>query len=792
MNLFRRLASWTLKAALACIVLGAIAFGIAYWHFAGQLPNVDKLNHVQLSAPLKVYTADNKLIAEYGPERRSPLKYSQFPPQLIHAVLSAEDAGFFHQPGVSIKGLTRAAIHLILTGRKTQGGSTITMQVARNYFLTDRKTYSRKFKEIILALKIDRAFSKKHILQLYLNKIYYGQGAYGIAAAAHVYYGKQVNKLTLAQTAMLAGLPQAPSEINPIVDADAARDRRAYVLGRMHALHYINDQQYQKALKAPITASTGHKRKTITANYVGDMVRQRMVSQYGKKVYSAGYKVITTLNSQRQMDAVRAVRQRLIKYTEKQGYRGPIGHIGLHSGSNDEQPSKQIKHQLHKYPTLGGLVPAVVTATNGKGVSVYASGKGMHTLVWSDMSWAQPKSGGSGPALKPGDVVRVAPPQKKGGHWKLSQVPKVEAALVAVNPHNGAIQALVGGFSHAESAFNRVTMSHRQPGSSFKPYVYSAALNTGMTQATLIPNVPINLPANATWRPQNYERNFGGPTPVRQGLIHSINLVSVRILQRVGLEKARHYITRFGFPLKQLPNNLTLALGSANVTPLQMARGYSVFANGGSLIKPYYIQRVIGPSGKTIYKAQPEQACPPAENNITGLTLGINCAPRSITQQNAYIMTRMMHDVIESGTGQAAKSLGRKDLSGKTGTTNKQVDAWFDGFNANLVTITWMGFDQPKTLGPTMTGARAALPIWISFMGAALKNTPPATLPRPPGLITARIDPTTGKRAGTQVADSVFETFRRSDLPPAEQSSAASASQSQGGNSGGGVLSKLY
>jgi penicillin-binding protein 1A len=825
MKWLRKFAVYTGVAALVCVILAVIAFGVAYFYYSPKLPDVEKLATARLSVPMKIYTSDHKLIARYGSERRSPVKYDQFPPQLIHAVLSAEDAKFFNQGGISIKGLARATINLILTGKKSQGGSTITMQVARNYFLTDRKTYSRKFKEILLAMKIDREFSKKKILQLYLNKIYYGEGAYGVAAAAHVYYGKSLDELDLSQIAMLAGLPKAPSAANPIVDPAAALARRGYVLARMHYLNYITDEQYQQARQAPLTADTGVYQIPVTANYLAEMVRRKIVHQVGKKqAYSAGYKVITTINSKRQMAAVRAVRERLIRYSEQQGYRGPIDHISLASDEGGDNPSQDVKKKLAKYHPVGGLLPALVTGTDKQGATVLVASQGTQQLRWKAMSWARSK--GHEHPLQRGDVVRVKPPQGKDGHWELAQVPKVQGALVAVNPKDGAVEALVGGFAYANSAFNRVTQAHRQPGSSFKPFVYSAALESGMNQATLIPNAPLMLPNGDTWRPQNYERRFGGLTPVREGLIHSLNLVSVRILQRTGLEKARRYITKFGLPLWQLPDNLTLALGSASVTPMQMARAYSVFANGGSLIRPYYVKRIVNQAGETLYQAQPQKACPPPNDgdgdsgedsdNIEASATGgavdggeasgsggeaeqdfmpIDCAPRAITPQNAYIMTQMMHGVIQSGTGRFAKQLGRKDLAGKTGTSNKQVNAWFDGYNADLVTVTWMGFDQPKSLGRRMTGARAALPIWMGFMGAALKDRPPARVARPSGLVTARINPKTGKRVAASVRGSVFETFRKDNIPGTQSSLETSSRQRQGhgqGGSGGSAVRQLY
>jgi len=771
----KKLSRFVATAAAGGLLLAALAFLAAYAWFAPQLPSIASLHNPNLSTPLRIYTADHKLIGTYGPNRRSPVRYRNLPPRLIHAFVAAEDATFFHNPGVSVKGLARAAVNLALTGRKTQGGSTITMQVARDYFLSDRKTYSRKFKEILLALRIARRYSKHKVLDLYLNKIYLGQGAYGVAAAAQTYYGKPLWDLTLAQTAMLAGLPQAPSAENPLADRQAARARRNYVLKRMRTLGYITAAQYHQAVAQPLSASLHRQRAAVSAGYVADYVRKQMLQRFGKKALTAGYKVVTTIDAHDQKAAVQALRWDLLRYSRQHGWRGPEATASL-PAADQPLPRQRLNRVLRKHPPAGGLTPGIVAGVKKKSARVYTLKHGIVSVGWDGLSWARayhgPNSRGPAPkqasdVLQRGDLVRLEP--ASGGGWQLAQVPRVEGALVAVDPRNGATQALVGGFDSGYSKFNRALMAHRQPGSSFKPYIYSAALHAGMNQATLIDNAPVVAPAGtfASWRPENYERTFSGPTPLRQGLIHSINLVTIRILRRVGLEKARQYATRFGFAKKTLPNNLTLALGSAAVTPMQMARGYSVFANGGFLIRPHVIARIIGPGGKTVYQARPPVACPSGQN--PGGAAG--CAKRVIPAQNAYIMTRMMHQVIEQGTGQAALKLHRSDLAGKTGTTNQEKDAWFDGFNRRLVAISWVGFDKPATLGHGETGARAALPMWIRFMGQALKGTPESPPLQPSGLVVARIDPQTGKRAGPGAGDTTFETFRADNLPPREKSS---------------------
>ncbi|HYW04412.1 MAG TPA: PBP1A family penicillin-binding protein [Gammaproteobacteria bacterium] len=762
-------------AAAGGLLLAALAFLGAYAWFAPRLPSVASLHNPNLSTPMRIYTADHKLIGTYGPDRRSPVRYRNLPPRLIHAFVAAEDASFFHNPGVSVKGLARAAVHLVLTGRKSQGGSTITMQVARDYFLSDRKTYSRKFKEILLALRIARRYSKHKVLDLYLNKIYLGEGAYGVAAAAQTYYGKPLWDLTLAQTAMLAGLPQAPSAENPLADRQAARARRDYVLKRMRTLGYISAAQYRQALSQPLSASLHRQQPAVPAGYVADYARKRLLQRFGRKALTAGYTVVTTIDAHDQQAAVRALRWNLLRYSRQHGWRGPEATVSL-SAPGRPLPRRHLDRVLRKHPPVGGLAPGIVVGLTKRSARIYTLDHGIVSVGWEGLSWARayrgPNSRGPAPkrasdVLQRGELVRLQ--HASAGDWKLAQVPRVEGALVAVDPRNGATQALVGGFDPGYSKFDRALMAHRQPGSSFKPYIYSAALHAGMNQATLIDNAPVVAPAGsfATWRPENYERTFSGPTPMRQGLIHSINLVTIRLLRRVGLENARRYATRFGFAKKTLPDNLTLALGSAAVTPMQMARGYSVFANGGFLIRPHVIARIIGPDGKTVYRARPPVACPSGQN--PGGKAG--CARRVIPAQNAYIMTRMMHQVIEQGTGQAARKLHRSDLAGKTGTTNQEKDAWFDGFNRRLVAISWVGFDKPATLGHGETGARAALPMWIRFMGQALKGTPESPPLQPPGLVVARIDPGTGRRAGPGSGDTTFETFRANNLPPREKAS---------------------
>lgn len=778
---------------------GLVAALAIYLYFSPSLPDVTTLRDVKYQVPLKIYTSDDKLIAEYGDKQRIPLRFKQIPPQLIHAFLAAEDARFYEHSGVSIRGLLRATYELIRTGHKTQGGSTITMQVARNFFLSDRKTYSRKIREILLALKIEKTLTKDQILDLYLNKIYLGNRAYGIGAASQVYYGKDAKDLTLAQMAMIAGLPKAPSTINPLANPKLALARRAYVLKRMRDLHYITEKQYQNAMQAPITASLHQADIQIHAPYVAEMVRAQMVSRYGDNAYSAGFNVYTTITSKDQLAANHALRNDLLAYTERHGYRGPEAKISLDTAAirsalvqtrQNQKPEENSSSNglevsswntiLAKYPTIGGLISGLVLSVHRHSARVYVKTKGIVDLNWKDMNWARPfiSQNRQGPRptdaaaiLKTGDIIRL---RKTTTGWRLSQIPKVQGALVALDPDTGGIVALVGGFDFYRSKFNRVTQALRQPGSSFKPFIYSAALHKGYTPASLINDAPIVVKDSAlggSWRPENYERRFNGPTRLRIGLVESMNLVSIRLLQSIGIDYALSYVSRFGFDSNSLPHNLTLALGSGDVTPLQMAQAYAVFANGGFRTTPYYIERITNGSGQTVFQADHPVAC---ESNCRNISSSMSQSPNEVTQSlakrvitadNAYQMTSMLKDVIRMGTGRAALSLHRTDLAGKTGTTNDQVDAWFCGYDSRRVAVAWVGFDDNKPLGHYETGAHAALPMWINFMGAALKGVPESTMPQPPGMVTVRINPKTGKLARPGDPTAVFETFRKKRLP---------------------------
>ncbi|MGH8280079.1 MAG: penicillin-binding protein 1A [Gammaproteobacteria bacterium] len=785
----------TLYIAIGIVVgligLGVLSVIVTYLVVAPSLPSVAVLKDVHLQVPLRVYTRDGQLLATFGEKRRIPLAYDQVPKQVIDAFIAAEDEHYWDHPGVSVRGLLRAAIHLAVTGEKTEGGGTITMQVARNFFLTRQKTYTRKLKEVFLALKIERELSKQDILDLYLNKIFLGNRAYGVGAAAEVYYGTDVDHLTLAQTAMIAGLPQAPSTANPIVSPQRALARRSYVLGRMLADGYINKGQYQKTMAEPVTATYHGATAKVSAPYLAEMVRDYMVSKYGDDAYTAGYSVVTTISSRLQPLAVDAVREGLLAYDRRHGWRGPVAHVDVPAGA----PAFTWDAQVASRPEIGGLIPAVTVSVGDQSAEFYVDNTGPVTVGWGGLKWARPylnvNAVGAAPKsaadiLKRGDIVYL----KRGGKdgWSLSQVPTAQSALVCLDPFDGAIVAMVGGFDFGQSKFNRAVMARRQPGSSFKPFYYSAALEDGFTPASVINNSPVVLQdqqlANI-WRPTNYEDDFSGPTRLRVALAHSLNLVSIRLLQSITVPYAINYATKFGFDASQLPNNLTLALGSATLTPLEMARGYAVFANHGYRITPYFIERVLDGSGHVLFQANPPIACDncsvPTNQAVsvpapaaTSAAAAIGALPpqapqyalQVISAQNAWLMTSMLHSVIQFGTGAAAASLGRSDLAGKTGTTNDFSNAWFDGYNSDIVTVVWVGNDQPsQSLGNGEQGAKAALPIWMDFMGPALTDVPEAPFLEPPGIVQARIDPKTGLLASASDPGSIFEYFLAGHLP---------------------------
>lgn len=797
------------NSLLALMVLGIVIVVTVSLYVVPRLPNIETLKDVRMQVPLRVYSADNSLIAEFGEKRRTPVDINEVNPKLIEAFLAAEDDRFYSHPGVDWQGLARAAYSLMKTGSKKQGGSTITMQVARNFFLSREKTYLRKLNEIFLALKIERELSKDTILELYLNKIYLGQRAYGIAAAAYVYYGTDVNSLTLAQVAMIAGLPKAPSTTNPISNPERAVSRRNYVLQRMLTLEYISEEEYKQAYEAPVSASLHTARVDVEAPFVAEMVRQDLIALQGEDAYNNGLIVTTTIRDRNQRAANKAVRKALLDYDQRHGYRGAEHRINL-----DETPTEdQINELLESFPVIAGLYPALVTEVQAQSVSAFISGIGKVEIAWEQLQWArkyisenrrgsQPKTAGE--IVNKGDVIRLQ--ETEEGNWRLTQIPEVEGAIVSLDPNDGALLALVGGFDFYRNKFNRATQAKRQPGSGFKPFIYSAGLAAGNTAATIINDAPIVFDdpgIEDEWRPENYSRKSFGPTRLREALIKSRNLVSIRLLHSIGVPFALEHIARFGFDTSRLSPNMSLALGSAEITPWELARGYSVFANGGYLIEPYFIKQIKTYGDEIISEHRPLTVChdcieeEPAEDTGLNNTLEPEAtivatetepatdeivttdtdalieepeqqpryAPRVVDAGNIYIMNSITRDVIRYGTGRRALQLGRSDLSGKTGTTNDQHDAWFSGFNANVVAISWVGFDKFTPLGSNETGARAALPMWIDYMREALDGMPEATMEIPKGLVNVRIDPETGELANASNPDAIFEVFRLENVP---------------------------
>lgn len=787
------------------VVAGVSALG-AYIYFAPGLPSVATLKDIELQVPLKVYSRDGKLIAVYGEKRRKPLNIENFPAPVIQAFLAAEDDRFFDHPGVDYQGLIRAAIELIRTGKKRQGGSTITMQLARNFFLDNERTYVRKFREIYLALIIERQFSKNEILELYLNKIFLGNRAYGVGAAADAYYGLDVDELSVAQIAMIAGLPKAPSGNNPIVNPESAINRRNYVLGRMRELKFIDEELYAQALDAPVTAARHYPRVEVNAPYIGEMARAYMVETYGTEVYNKGNRVYTTIDSSLQQIAKHALINGLLAYDQRHGYRGPESRLELVYTDANEIDFEKLDEALSDLPEIGGLIPAIVTKVDTQNIEIYLGAQQTSSLHVDKAKWAKPYVNenviGEEPkdftkVFKLGDIVRVV--EAEPGQWSLSQIPEVAGAFVVLEPQNGSILALVGGFDYDYSKFNRVIQAKRQPGSSFKPFIYSAALESGYTPASIINDAPVvfeDIALEDTWRPQNYSGKFFGPTRLRDALIKSRNMVSIRLLKDIGRRHAMQHISKFGFDPEQLPYDLTLALGSGSVSPLELATGYAVFANGGYHIEPFVIEQIENIKGEILYRSSPLMVCEEdcqalqaqmeldsseliSENSET--TTSIRAAKRVLSKENAYQMVSMMQDVIQRGTGVKAREIGRSDLAGKTGTTNEQHDAWFSGFNGDFVATAWVGFDQNKPLGRREVGGVAALPIWIEFIRSALDGKPENSLKRPEGIVTLRIDPRTGLLVDQDSNQGIEETFREEYMPTLSADSNNQATYQQGG-----------
>jgi penicillin-binding protein 1A len=750
------LARWwvyALAAFFALTLLGILLGGFAALVTIPTLPSLEALTDYRPKIPLRVYSADGLLIGEFGEERREVIKIAAAPQQLKQAILAAEDDRFYQHGGVDYTGILRAAYSNFTSGGMRQGASTITMQVARNFFLTKEKTLSRKFSEALLAFKIEHSLSKDEILELYFNQIYLGQRAYGFAAAAQVYFGKPLREINLAEAAMLAGLPKAPSRYNPVVNPKRAKARQLYVLRRMQELGYISGEEFKTAEKQPVRAKRESQEFAMHADYVAEMARQAVYERHQEDTYIKGFKVYTTIRRLDQEAAYKAVRQGVMDYDRRHGYRGPEAFIDLTKNGTDRE--EFLEDALQEVSDSDDIHAAVALDANPKLVRAYRKGGEIIEITGDGLKFAHKfldsKGGAGKQSIRPGSLIRVKKSEKGG--WQIVQLPQVEASLVSLDSRDGAVRAMVGGFDFGRNQFNHITQAWRQPGSSFKPFIYSASLEKGFTPATVINDAPLSFTAEETgsdqWDPRNFDGNYEGPTRMREALVKSKNLVSIRILQAMGVQYAQDYVARFGFDPKQHPPYLPMALGAGSVTPIQMAVGYAAFANGGFRIVPYFIQRIEDEKGKILEQTKPVLA-------------GVD-AKQIIDPRNAFLITSMMQDVVQRGTATKAKQLGRADLAGKTGTTSNYVDAWFCGYQADLVAIAWIGFDTPRTLGNNETGSHAALPIWISYMGKVLKGVPMASYAPPSGVTTAKINPVTGLR---EADGGMTEYFLDEQLPP--------------------------
>ncbi|MFM2485545.1 penicillin-binding protein 1A [Celerinatantimonas yamalensis] len=807
-----------LKRLIGIMLLGAVVgtagVGAMYIYVLPELPDVNSLKDVQLQTPMRVFTSDGKLISQFGEKRRIPLPIQDIPLKMKQAFIATEDSRFYQNPGIDPIGIMRAALNLVLTGKKSQGASTITQQVARNFFLTRQKTYIRKIKEIFLALQIEHILSKDEILDLYLNKISLGYRAYGVGAAAQVYYGKSVNQLTLPQMAMIAGLPKAPSALNPLHDPIRAKSRRNVVLGRMLEQNYIDKATYQQAIATPLSATYHGAEIQVHAPYLAEMVRQEMEQKYGDKAYTRGLKVYTTVTSQRQLAAEKALRQNLLNYDMRHGFRGPV----MHLWKDGQTPLSQqaITDKLATLPNYAHLRAATITDVADKQATAIIKGGQTITLNWDGMKWARrfisDDKQGNEPQnahqiLAPGDVIWVLP-EADSNDYRLSQLPDASAAIVALRPDDGAIEAISGGFSFNQSKFNRAIQARRQVGSNIKPFIYSDAFASGMTLATLVNDAPVNQwdqSLGTAWRPKNSPPVYAGPLRLRVALAESKNVVSVRVVRKLGIDSVVQHLHLFGFAKDELPHNDTIALGSASLTPIQVVRGYATFANGGFLITPYFIDHISDSTDQIIYQAKPKIACSHCEHpqvppTIVQLTsepgnplkqcpidyaTPEQLAPRIISQQNAFLVAQAMHSVITgggswahhtgwNGTGWRALELHRDDIYGKSGTTNDSRDAWFSGFGPGIVVTSWVGFDDyTRNLGSSAYnnnlgkdqvyggefGGKTAQPAWIDLMRAALTGIPEHQLPTPPGIVSVRIDDKTGLLSNKTDYTSRFEYF---------------------------------
>ena len=798
-----------LGLGLSATIGGVAAVVGAYYFVAPGLPKAETIRDIPLQIPLRIFSRDGHLISEIGERRRILVTFDDLPPHVVAAFVAAEDQRFFAHPGIDYRGILRAVVELVTTGDPT-GGSTLTQQLARDYFLTRERRITRKIREAFLAYKIEQEFTKEQIMALFLNKMFFGQRAYGVAAAAQVYFNKSLQDINAAEAATLAGVLPAPSRYNPVYSAANATNRRGYVLRRMRELGHIDEAEFQESIAFPMESQLHGAAVELNAPYIAEMVRSEMLRRYGEDTYTAGFQVVTSLDSSLQTAANYALRNGLLEFTRRRGYRGPITITELDAALLDaplEEWPIEIRESLDQYAP-GGLSVALVKAiSDNNSAQIVFSGGVEVTLPWAGINWAKPfiDRATTGPApekaedvLSVGDLIYVMP--TTSGSWALAQVPEAQGAVVSIDPYDGAVGALTGGFDFTLSKFNRARQAYRQPGSSFKPFIYSAALEQGNTPATVILDAPVVINSSeleAVWRPINYSGRFYGPTRMREALVRSMNLVSVRLLLfETGVGNAVRHIAKFGFGDAALPRNGSLALGGGAASPLDMAQGYATIANGGHAIKPYVIDAIYGPEGETLYRSEPAVVCDSclaketkgyfaramALEEMADVALnyrpdaavapelfeGINVAPQAVSPQNVFLVQDMMRDVIRRGTGRRAMALGRRDLSGKTGTSNDRRDAWFGGFNGDLASIVWVGYDDDLPLGPGEEGSRTALPIWVEFSRLALAGVPENQMPMPEGIVSVRIDRETGCPARAGQGNAVFEVFREGNVPTCE------------------------
>ncbi len=774
--------------ALCCLgVLCGVIGAIGIWaYFSPQLPTTEEISRIQLHQPMQVLSKDGVLIAEYGQKRRMPVTIDEVPLQMQQAFVAAEDDRFYQHPGVDWQGIARALYVVVTTGEKSQGGSTITMQVARNLFLDNSKRYSRKIKEILLSFRLESELDKDKILELYMNTIFFGNRAWGVSSAAQIYYNKPLSELTLPEIAMIAGLPKAPSAYNPIANPERALQRRNYVLRRMLEVGKIDSSTYESAKLASLSAGLYFANSELDAGYLAEMVRSTLHDQYGDAIYNDGWKVYTTVSSRMQSTANRSLRDTLHAYEERHGYRGPLRAL---DPETLEDPDA-VKAALDSVPLYGDLDAAVVTAVTAEGADLELKRGGTATLDLEGVAWARafvdinelgPEVESVDQVLSVGDIVYVRPGE--GVRLTLAQLPGPEGAFVALDPNDGAVLALVGGYAFDRSKFNRASQAARQPGSNFKPFVYAAALENGLTLASVFNDAPVVFADDkleSVWRPENYSGRVYGPTRLREALVASRNLVSIRVLRKIGVPYTVEYARRFGFQEESLPRDLSLSLGSGVVKPLELVNAYAVFANGGYAVEPWFIDRIEDNEGRVIYRADPVVACDGEDCIESEWHQGLDgryvselrsrrVAPRVLDGEIAWLMDSVLGDVVKRGTARrAGTELGRTDLAGKTGTTNEQMDAWFTGYHRSVVATAWVGFDQVRTLGAKETGGRAALPMWIDFMREALEGVPTTDNAQPDSVVRIRIDRDTGKLARAGSDNSVFEVFRDQSLAQVE------------------------